>query len=237
MLRGAGPRRGPERALLCSQGMRKRETLGRGRGVAAHQQVHDRRAAGTRASFLVVCLVLAAAASVARAEDPFVFKDLDGYEKCLSTDHLVETTNTRGGSQTRFLGQVEIQLRCVEAAVKLVSQTKKKDRIADFIKATKRLSAWVNSLDLIDVLVDVSLPECNEMAYYEVMTKALSMPRDRNVYFTKSRTVVKKCLKNQTFRADFLEEKDSADPDVSENACVILLEEKLVKVCPKKAKP
>ncbi len=182
-------------------------------------------------------LVLAGMASTAHAEDIFAFKDLEGYEKCLSQDHLVETTNTKDGNQKRLLSQGEIQAKCVDAAVKLLSQTKKKDQIGEFIKSTKRLSAWESSLDLINLLVDVSLPDCNEMAYYEVMTKALSAPRDHNPYFTKSKTVVKKCLKDKTFKSDFLEEKDSENSYLSDNACQILLEEKLVKACPKKGKP
>jgi len=182
-----------------------------------------------------LCLVLAGSVT-AHAEDIFAFKDLEGYEKCLNTDHLVESTNTKDGSQKRLLSQVEIQVKCVDAAVKLLVPAKKKDQTADFVKATKRLSAWENSLDLINVLVDISLPECNEMAYYEVLTKALSAPRDNNRYFTRSKTVVKKCLKDKTFKTDFLDEKDSSNSYLSENACVILLEEKLVKACPKKEK-
>jgi len=191
---------------------------------------------GSTRLLAAMCLVLAGSVTTAHAEDIFAFKDLEGYEKCLNTDHLVESTNTKDGSQKRLLSQIEIQLKCVDAAVKLLGQTKKKDQMADFIKATKRLSAWENSLDLINVLVDASLPDCNEMAYYEVLTKSLSAPRDNNRYFTRAKTVVKKCLKDKTFKADFLEEKDSSNSYLSENACVILLEEKLVKACPKKEK-
>lgn len=185
---------------------------------------------------LVAAACIALSASAAHAEDIFAFKDLEGYEKCLGTDHLLESTTTKDGSQKRLLSQIEIQLKCVDAAVKLTQQTKKKDQMADFIKATKRLSAWENSVDLINVLVDASLPECNEMAYYEVLTKALSAPRDNNRYFPRTKTVVKKCLKDKQFKADFLEEKDRSDTYLADNACVILLEEKLVKACPKREK-
>lgn len=185
---------------------------------------------------LAACLVLVGSAATAHAEDIFAFKDLEGFEKCLSTDHLVETTTTKDGSQKRLLRPAEIQVRCVEAAVKLVRQTKKQSQMAEFITATKRLSAWENALDLIDVLVDASLPACNEMAYYEVLTKALSAPAAHNRDVAKAKVVVKKCLKDKTFRADFMEEKDRRDPYLSANACAILLEEKLVKACPKKEK-
>lgn len=186
--------------------------------------------------FTLGCCLLLALGTAAHAEDIFAFKDLEGFEKCLNTDHLVESTNTKDGSQKRLLSQVEIQIKCVDAAVKLVTQSKKKDQMADFIKATKRLSAWENSLDLINVLVDTSVVDCNEMYNYEVFLKALSAPRDNNRYFTKAKTAVKKCLKDKTFKADFLEEKDSSNSYLSDNACQILLEEKLVKACPKKEK-
>jgi hypothetical protein len=183
-----------------------------------------------------ICLALAGSATTAHAEDIFAFKDLEGYQKCLATDHLLESTTTKDGSQKRLLSQVEIQLKCVDAAVKLAQQTKKKELTAELIKATKRLSAWENAVDLINVLVDSSLPDCNEMAYYEVLTKALSAPRDHNRYFPRTKTVVKKCLKDKQFKADFLEEKDSSKAYLGDNACAILLEEKLVKACPKKEK-
>lgn len=186
--------------------------------------------ATTRLAALAV-LVLA---TRAHAEDIFAFKDLEGYEKCLSTDHLLESTTTKDGAQKRLLSQIEIQLKCVDAGVKLTQQTKKKDLTADFIKATKRLSAWENAVDLINVLVDQSQPDCNEMAYYEVLTKALSAPRDGNRYWPRTKTVVTKCLEDKQFRADFLEEKDRSNVYLSANACAILLERKLVKACPKK---
>lgn len=179
--------------------------------------------------WLLVILLLGASRP-ARA-DVFAFKDLDGYEKCMQLDHLVETVNTDKGSQTRMLGEHEIQLRCIESAVKLLSASKNKDLMMDFVKATKRLSAPVNALDLISVLVDTSVVACNEMAVYEVLTRALSLPKDEKYYLTRVRSVVKRCLKDKDFRKDFLEEQDSSDANVSANACQILLEEKLVKSC------
>ncbi len=178
----------------------------------------------------LVCAVLLGAVAPASA-DVFVFKDLDGYEKCLQTDHLVEKVKTDTGSQSRFLSQPEIQERCAAASVKVLTGAKNKDLTMQFIQSTKRLSWPENSLDQIDVLTNLSLPACNEMAIYEVLLKALSAPRDHNANFTKTKVIVKRCLKDKDFKKDFLEEKDSGDSTVAANACSILLEEKLVKSC------
>jgi hypothetical protein len=179
-------------------------------------------------------LLLMAMYSSAHA-DVFVFKDLDGYEKCLQTDHLVETIKTEKGEQTRLLTEFEIQLRCIESAVKLLTPSKDKALIVSFIKLTKRMTGQENSLDLINVLVGNSLPACNDMAIYVVINRSLSRSRDtdRRSYFNRGRAIAKRCLKDPQYRKDFLEEKDSPNATLRANACEILREEKLVKSCPK----
>jgi hypothetical protein len=180
-----------------------------------------------------ICLVLVALLAtfkVARA-DVFAFKDLEGFVKCMQLDHLVEKVTTDKGEQARFLSQVEIQLRCVESAVKLVSANKNKDLMMEFIKTTKRESAWENALDLTGVLIDTSIAACNDIAVYEVFTKALGYPKDNRFYLPRVRSIVKRCLKDKEFRKDFLEEQDNGDSYVAGNACQILVEEKLVKSC------
>ena len=183
----------------------------------------------------LVLLIIAATAASARA-DVFGFKDLDGYERCLQTDHLVETVKTDKGEQSRLLGPAEIQLRCVESAVKLLAPSKDKDLVMSFVKATKRLTAPESSLDLINVLVDKSLPACNDMAVYEVINRALSRPKttEAKSFYAKGRGVAKRCLKDAQYRKDFLEEIDSANAQLAANACELLLDEKLVKSCPAK---
>jgi hypothetical protein len=163
----------------------------------------------------------------------FAFKDLDGFEKCLQTDHLVEKVNTDKGSQTRYLSQVEIQIRCVESAVKVLAPAKSKDTDLDFIGAVKRLSAPENALDLISVLVDHTITGCNDIAAYEVLTRSLARPKDtsKSSYFTKAKTIVKRCLKDKDFKTDFMDEQTSENGHLGANACEILLEEKLVKSC------
>jgi hypothetical protein len=185
---------------------------------------------------LLALLFLTATFTSAHA-DVFGFKDLEGYEKCLQTDHVVETVKTDKGEQSRLLSPLEIQLRCVDSAVKLLTPSKDKALITSFIKTTKRMTAHENSLDLINLLVARSLPACNDMAIYEVLNRSLNRPRDthRRSYFTRARAIVKRCLKDPQYRKDFLEEKDSSEDYLRANACAILLEEKLVKSCPKEA--
>jgi len=95
----------------------------------------------------------------------------------MELDHLVEKVNTDKGAQARLLSPLEIQMRCIEAAVKLVSASKNKDLAMDFVKATKRLTAPENSLDLVGALVDISIAACNDLAAYEVLIKGLTYPR------------------------------------------------------------
>jgi hypothetical protein len=163
--------------------------------------------------------------------DVFEFKDHDGFEKCMQLDHLVEKVKTAKGSQSRMLEPVEIQLRCIESAVKLLTAHKDKDAALEYVKTTKRLSAPQNALDLVGVLIDTSLPACNDMAAYSVLTRALSFPKDTGTWFARTRSIVKRCLKDKEFRADFLEEVGGSDANVIANSCQILLEEKLVKSC------
>jgi hypothetical protein len=163
--------------------------------------------------------------------DVFAFKDLEGFEKCMQLDHLIERVDTADGSQTRLLEPGEIQQRCIAAAVKLAAARKDKDLTMELVKATRRLSGDANAIDLTGVLIDLSIPACNDMVVYEVFLAALSLPRDNTFYLPRVRRVVKRCLKDKEFRKDFLEEQDNGNADIARNACQILLEDKLVKSC------
>jgi hypothetical protein len=178
----------------------------------------------------LAAILLACLPSLAHA-DVFGFKDHDGFEKCMSTDHLVEEVKTDKGSQTRLLDEVEIQMRCIDSAVKLLTPLKSKETDLQFIETAKRLTAHENAVDLVGVLADHAVAACNEMTGYTVLTKALSHPKDWGKSVARARVVVKKCLKDNQFKTDFLEEKDSSDSYLAANACQILLEEKLVKSC------
>lgn len=178
----------------------------------------------------LVLLVLVGTVIPASA-DIFVFKDVDGFEKCLQTDHLVEQVKTDNGSQTRFLSEIEIQVRCIAAATKLVAGNKNKAMALAFVESTRRLSAPENALEIIGALADFAVPACNDMEVYKIILRGLSRSKDDNGVFARTRRIVKRCLKDSDFKKDFLEEKDSADTMVADNACGILLEEKLVKAC------
>jgi hypothetical protein len=177
----------------------------------------------------LVLVIVAASAAEARA-DVFAFKDLEGFERCMRLDHLVETTRTADGEQHRMLDQDEIQERCVDAAVKLLGPTKDKDLMFTFVKTTKQLAGLARALPLVSVLVDTALPMCNEIENYDVMLRPLDDPPDRWA-FPRARSIIKRCLADKAFRKDFLDEKDSADRQRADNACAILLEDKLVKSC------
>jgi hypothetical protein len=173
--------------------------------------------------------ILVLAAGSARAD---VFAFLDGFEKCLTLDHLVETTKTDTGAQQRVLGPDEIQPRCVDAAVRLLAHTKNKELSAAFVVSTKRLAPWVRVLPIIGVATDAALDACNDIANYEVVMRPLDDPPDR-MFFPMAKRIIHRCLEDHEFKRDFLDEKDSKQPGHrAENACQILLEEKLVKTCP-----
>jgi hypothetical protein len=191
------------------------------------------RYTGAVKRLVMLILSMMAVPAVARA-DVFSFKDLDGFEKCLATDHLLETVKTPDGTQERLLNQVDVQLRCIETAVPVLTAAKNKDLDLAFATAVKRMSAWENALDLLNVLVDHSLAGCNESLTFQVLLKALGRPKDtgRAGYVPRAQALARKCLKDKQFRADFMEEKDRQDHTLSANVCEVLRDEKLVKSCP-----
>jgi len=163
--------------------------------------------------------------------DVFAFKDAAGFEKCMQLDHLIEHTNTADGAQTRVLLREDIQPRCIEAAVRITARTKDKALAMDCVTITKRETAPEMALDLIGVLVDLTLPACNQMDIYEVLVRPLSSGHEADAPKAKATAIIKRCLRNGEFKKDFLDEKDSGDEARARNACRILLDEKLVKSC------
>ncbi len=178
----------------------------------------------------LVLFVIAGTAAPAAA-DVFVFKDADGFSQCLQTDHLVEQVKTDAGSQTRYLSQDEVQVRCVAAAGKLLASTKSKEQGLAFVALTKRLASQDFAIELLPQLAGYAPAACNEMSVYEVILRGLDRPRDGNALFGKTRTAVGSCLRDGQFKQDFLEEKDNGNPTIADNACQILLDNKLVKAC------
>lgn len=183
--------------------------------------------------FIVAALALAAGAN-ARA-DVFKFSDVAGYEKCLQTDHLMERTDTAEGAQGRFLNATDVQIKCVESAGKMFSKKKDVAMMKEFVKTTKRHTAHENAIEIVAPLVKASVAACNDIEVYEVIKKTLSRPKDNSPssYFQRGKQVTLSCLKDKEFKQDFLEEKDSSDSYLSENACGILMEQKLVQSCKK----
>jgi hypothetical protein len=175
--------------------------------------------------------VLAAMTTQVRA-DVFEFKDLDGFESCLQLDELVVTVKTASGSQTRLLNNLEIQGRCIDSAVQLLAGTKDKDTVMGFADAVKRLSAPENSLGLIDLAVRISPPSCNDLEVYSVLASALERPDQLAAsYVARAKPIVARCLKDKSFRKDFVEELHSRDKYLAAHACDILLQEKIVSSC------
>ncbi len=192
-------------------------------------------AAAAPVAALVGVMALVGAMGTARA-DVFEIKDQESFEKCLATDHLLETVNTAKGTQSKVLDPIEIQMRCIAGGVKLVAAKKDKALALEFVETAKRMTAHVNALDLVSALVDISLPACNELAGYTVVTRALSFPSDSGTLYPRAKSIVKRCLKDKDYKKDFLEEIDSSDALVAANSCQILLGEKLVKSCKKASK-
>jgi hypothetical protein len=161
--------------------------------------------------------------------DVFEFKDVDGFEKCLKLDSLVETVKTDKGAQTRVLNAIEIQTRCIDAGVKLLATSKNKDVLGAFIKAVKRLSAPENALELCGLLAGVATASCNDIDLYEVLIAGFAHVDDN--YVERAKTLARRCLKDKNFQKDFLDETSNSDANVRAHACEVLLGEKLVKSC------
>jgi hypothetical protein len=181
--------------------------------------------------WLLIFAVIAGATTASRA-DVFAFNDVAGFETCLQLDHVIVTVRTADGTQTRFLSEIEIQLRCIDAAVRLAAPIKSKDTLMRYVDAVKRLSAAVNALPLIDLVVGRSTAACNDIELYEVLMRALERPSSvASGYIKRAKPIVVRCLKDSTFRKDFLDELASSNKHLAANACDIALEQKLVKSC------
>ncbi len=170
-------------------------------------------------------------------KDVFSFRDANGFDKCMRVEYMVDRVKSEKGSHERPLERLEIQERCVEQAVAALAKEKNPKIFLEFVRITKATSGFEMALPIVQKLVGVSLSSCNEMAVYEVFLRSLAAPRGSDASpreaFTSTRKIVKVCLKDKAFRADFLEEKDNSDPHTKANACEILLGEKLVKNCTK----
>ncbi|HEX3763814.1 MAG TPA: hypothetical protein VHW23_34195 [Kofleriaceae bacterium] len=176
----------------------------------------------------LILAILGASATRARA-DAFAFKDVEGFERCMQLDHLVETVHTDQGAQTRLLSPFEIQLRCIDAATKLLAPSKKPDEIIAYVKVTSRLSAPENATGLGALAAAVAPAACNDIAIYSVVIAGLAHRDDP--YVDRAKALARQCLKDGEFRKDFSDELKNDDPHVRAHACDVMLAAKLVKSC------
>jgi hypothetical protein len=189
-----------------------------------------------RIPLAVVLAILGAAAAPARARaDAFAFKNVEGFERCMQLDHLVETVHTDDGAQTRWLEPGEIQQRCITAALKLLATSKKPDEIIPYVKVTSRLSAPENAIGLGGLAAAVAPAACNDLAIYEAMIAGLAHIDDP--YVDRAKALARACLKDGEFRKDFSDELKNGDDHVRAHACDVLVAARLVKSCPGSKRP
>lgn len=175
-----------------------------------------------------ILAILGAAATPAHA-DVFAFKDVEGFERCMQLDHLVETVHTDQGAQSRWLDPGEIQQRCIGAAMKLLAPSKKPTEIIPYIKVVSRRSATENAIGLGGLAAAIAPAACNDLAIYEAVIAGLAHIDDP--YVDRARGLARTCLKDAEFRKDFSDELKNGDPHVRAHACDVLLAAKVVKSC------
>jgi hypothetical protein len=147
----------------------------------------------------------------------------------MQIDDMIVTETTATGSQSRHLDEIEIQVRCIASAARLLATAKKQAAIMPFIAATKRLSAPINALPLIDLATRVALPSCNEL--YDVLESALELPDDFGHYVAHAKPIAARCLKDKAFQKGFTDELGSREKLLAAHACDLLLEQKLIQSC------
>jgi hypothetical protein len=189
-----------------------------------------------KTSMAVILAILGAAATPGRARaDAFAFKDVAGFERCMQLDHLVETVHTGEGTQTRWLDPGEIQQRCIDAALKLLAPSKKRDEIIPYVKVVSRLSAPENATGLGGLAAAVAPAACNDIAIYEAVIAGLA--HDGDPYVDRAEALARQCLKDGEYRKDFSDELKNGDPHVRAHACDVLVAARLVKSCTGSKRP
>lgn len=177
-------------------------------------------------------LVLSTSASA----DIFAFKTVEGFEKCLRQDHLVETAKSGDKKQSRYLDKMEVQYRCFESATAHLSKEKKPAVVADWIKVGMKNSDRQNSIDLMKILAMLDPTKCNDSMIYDTILDIFSGPKkeDKKSLYQRAKSVTKVCLKDKTFKTDFMDEQDSTPGSYRyEAVCDVLKSEGLIKACKK----
>jgi hypothetical protein len=179
---------------------------------------------------------LALLISTPAAADIFAFKDMDGFEKCLRQDHLVETSKAGDKKQSRFLDKTEVQYRCFESATSHLSKEKKPEVVTEWIKTAMKNSNRANAIDLMKILAGLDLKKCNDSMVYDTILDIFSGPKsdDKKSLYQRAKAVTKICLKDPTFKTDFMDEQDSTPGGYRYDAvCDVLKGEGLIKECKK----
>lgn len=185
-------------------------------------------------NFLVILLCVLIP-SISRA-DIFAFKNTDGFEKCLQQDHLVETSKGGGGKQSRFLDKMQVQYRCFESATALLSKEKKAATVVEWVKVAFENSAHANAIDLLKILASLDIKKCNDKMIYNTILDIFSGPisTDKKSLYQRGKSVALICLKDSTFKTDFLEEQDSTPDGYQFKAvCDVLKSAGIIKACKK----
>jgi hypothetical protein len=186
----------------------------------------------------LLALALASVPSLCAAS-LFSFQDLDGYEKCLSTEGIEEISTEGSRTEKKWLGGMDLKERCIKQAVAIASKISDTSKLLEMVDLTRRQVDAALALPLAQALASKQLSACNDMKVYGILLTTLRRPTTKKVAqedFEEARKLVSICSKNSTFKSDFLEEAANSDTFIRANACRILKDAKLLKSCPEPKK-
>jgi len=171
-------------------------------------------------------------ATSARA-DIFAIKTEKDFSTCLETDHLVVTKGEKE-KQSKYMSELDIQMRCLKEASKRLSKEKDPKVIAKWIEIANTRTHRDNTIDLIGLRVKLDKKACNEKDVYERIMSIMAMPsnKDEESLFQRGWKVIRTCLADKQFKEDFMDEQESSKTSYQyKNVCEVLMGEKLIKKC------
>jgi hypothetical protein len=161
-------------------------------------------------------------------DDVFAFSEASGFATCLRAKNVVLAT----GGQTRVLDRTEIAERCVDAAIQRLTPLNVAAASAYIAVAKDSDIPTTLAVPLIDFDVRRSPSSCNDSVIYDMLVYVLGQGEFVSErYLAPTKATIARCLKDETFRKDFLEELHSSDSNLAKGACVILTEQQLVTSC------
>lgn len=161
----------------------------------------------------------------AEAVGVFHFSSAEGFDRCLSTQRLIETVKTADGEQSRVVKREEIIDRCMKAAESFAGGSDVKPKqVIGLIKTAWGHVMRPETLGLVQSLVKKRQADCNQIDVYTTVLKGLSFSRrDRpSRHYRGSESVIRTCLSDKMFRKDIFEEVENADKNIANNVCSIL---------------